>query len=89
MKKYILTSNNEIKKVDESNFSSKEIAECMGEDLIDLLEEGDLSEDIYENIVIIDEPEELEFQKKHYTEFPEQLAAIWKRQGDIFRRYEV
>jgi len=87
VRKYVLTSNNEIKKVDESNFSSKEIAECMGEDLIDLLEEGDLSEDIFDNIVLVDNPKELHFQKNHYQEFPEQLFAIWKRQGNIFRRY--
>jgi hypothetical protein len=59
------------------------------DNLIDLLEVGDCYETKDAEIYSIDNTYELTEQKAFYSYNVNLINAIWKRNGDIMRRYEV
>ena len=89
MKRYVLLENKEIvdrSKAQEFSVYDREPIKLQSDNLLDLLEVGDCYELRGGQIYSVDNDFEL-FQVSFHTEAP--TTAIWKRNGDVMRRYEL
>ena len=93
MKRYVMLDDKEIIGTkDMQHYIATNIIK-QSDNIIDLLEVGDMSEKIdMAGDTIIEEirnQDDLVFDKDFYNQSPDLFTAIWKRNGDIMRRYEV
>lgn len=104
MKRYVLLEDKRIfngaEIVDAGNYNGKRVIhsddkgyflgymEKESDNLIDLLEVGDCYETKDAEIYSIDNTYQLTEQKAFYSYNVNLINAIWKRNGDIMRRYE-
>jgi hypothetical protein len=87
MKRYVLTKDKIIRLSNEYDDYDAYIDKT-SDNLIDLLEVGDCYETKDAEIYSIDNTYELTEQKTFYSYNVDLIKAIWKRNGDIMRRYE-
>lgn len=89
MKRYVMLEDKEIVDTkDMISYIATDISK-QSDNLLDLLEVGDIVERFTGWLAYLSDDFDVSYYKEKMKEYPERFTAIWKRNGDIMRRYEL